>query len=150
MSMVSKKDIVRHMTDVLNFKNVIIYQDGWDDSVCNCMFWIKKLFFRLKTIAVKLKKSSQYLKNCTSMFHYLDFIFLQNCHKNNKQRSTVKSFNFVCTKSRGLTLDMFVDTWICGFPIICIITKVNNYHVGTINLWIALPTTYTKLNIQRI
>ena len=75
MSMVSKKDIVRHMTDVLNFKNVIIYQDGWDDSVGNCVFWIKKLFFRLKTIAVKLKKSSQYLKNCKSMFSLLGFHF---------------------------------------------------------------------------
>jgi len=34
--------------------------------------------------------------------------------------STVKSFNFVDTEFFGfMTLDMFMDTCICGFQIIC-------------------------------
>jgi len=48
------------------------------------------------------------------------------------------------TKFHGLTtMNMFVDSWILLFQIIrstfCI-TKVNNYIVGILNLWIALPT----------
>jgi len=39
--------------------------------------------------------------------------------------NTVKSFNFVGTKLRGLkTVNMLVDTWTCGFKIILNITKV--------------------------
>jgi len=45
--------------------------------------------------------------------------------------NTVKSFNFVGTKFRGLTtLHMFGDTYICEFQIICNITKVNKYFGG--------------------
>ena len=45
---------------------------------------------------------------------------------------TVKSLNFMGMKFCGLTtLDMFVDTWICGFQIICNITKVKKYFVGS-------------------
>jgi len=47
-------------------------------------------------------------------------------------------------------MDMFLDTGICGFQIIHNITKVNNYFVGILNLWIALPTKNTKLNVQRM
>jgi len=39
---------------------------------------------------------------------------------------------------------------ICGFQIICNVTEVNKYLVGIINSWIALPTIYTKLNVQQI
>jgi len=45
---------------------------------------------------------------------------------------------------------MFVDTWICGFQIICNITEVNKYFVGILNLCIALPMKYTKLNVLGI
>ena len=47
------------------------------------------------------------------------------------------------------TLDMFVDTWIRGFHIICNITKINEYmyFIAILNLWIALPTIYTKLTV---
>ena len=45
------------------------------------------------------------------------------------------------TKFRGLmTLDMFVDTWIQGFQIICNIIKVKKYLVVILNSLIALPT----------
>jgi len=47
------------------------------------------------------------------------------------------------------TLDMFVDTSIPGFQIICNITKVKNYFVGILNSWLALPTKFMKLNVQR-
>jgi len=67
--------------------------------------------------------------------------------------NTVKSFNFVGTKFCGLTIvvfDMFVDTWILVFQIICNITEENKYFVGILNSWIVRPTKYTKLNVQRI
>ena len=35
-----------------------------------------------------------------------------------------------------------------GFQIILNTTKVNKYFVGILNLWIVLPTKYTKLNVQ--
>jgi len=64
---------------------------------------------------------------------------------------TVKSFNFVSTNFRGLTtLDMLQETLIHGFLMICNITKVYKYFLGITNLWIALPTKYTKLNVQWI
>ena len=47
-------------------------------------------------------------------------------------------------------VDMFMDTLICGFQIIFNITKVNEYFVGILNSWIALPTKNTKLNVQRV
>ena len=60
----------------------------------------------------------------------------------------VKSFNFVVTKFCGLTtMDMFMDTWKCGFQIIRNINEVNKYYIRILNLWIVLPT---KLNVQRI
>ena len=60
----------------------------------------------------------------------------------------MKSFYFVGAKFCGLTtLDMFVDTSICGFKIICNITY---YFIGILNSWIALPTQYMKLNVQHI
>jgi len=63
----------------------------------------------------------------------------------------VKSLNFVGTKFRGLTtLDTFVDCWISGFQTICNITKANKCSVGILNLWIAIPTKYSKLNVQWI
>ena len=49
--------------------------------------------------------------------------------------------------SGWMTLDMFVDTWICGFQIICNITKVDNYFVGILNSGFALPMKYIKLNV---
>jgi len=62
-----------------------------------------------------------------------------------------ESFNFVGTKCYGLaTLDMFVDTWICGFQIMCSNNNMNKYFIGILNSWIALPTKYMKLNVQRI
>ena len=45
-----------------------------------------------------------------------------------------------------MALDMFVNTWISGFQIICNSTKVNKYFVGILNLWIALPM---KSHVQR-
>jgi len=62
---------------------------------------------------------------------------------------TVKLFTFVGTKFHGLmTMDMFVDTGICGFRIIRHKTKVNKYFVGVLNSWIALiPMKNTKLNV---
>jgi len=63
---------------------------------------------------------------------------------------TVKSFYFVGTKFHGLMMDMFVDTWICGFQIILNITKVNWYLVELLNSWIVPPTKYKKLNAQQI
>jgi len=38
----------------------------------------------------------------------------------------------------------------CGFRIIRNIAKVNKYFVGIFNLWIALPTENTKINVQQI
>jgi len=65
--------------------------------------------------------------------------------------NTVKSFNYFGTKFRGLmTMDMLVDTLICGFQITLKITKVNKYFVGILNSWIVLLTKYTKLNVQQI
>jgi len=49
-----------------------------------------------------------------------------------------------------MILDMFVDTLICGFQIICNIIEVNKYFIGFLNSWIALPTNYTKSNVQQI
>jgi len=64
---------------------------------------------------------------------------------------TVKSFHFVGTKLSGFTMiDMFMDTWICGFQIILNIIKVNKYFVGILNLWIVLPSKYSQLNVQWI
>ena len=55
--------------------------------------------------------------------------------------NTVKSFNFIGMKFCILTtMDIFVDTWICGFLIIRIISKVNESFVGILNSWLALPT----------
>ena len=49
--------------------------------------------------------------------------------------NTVKSFNLVGTKFRGLTtLDMFADTLIRVFKFICNITKVSKYFVVILNL----------------
>ena len=46
---------------------------------------------------------------------------------------------------RGLNImDMFMDIWICGFQIMCNITKVKKYFVGILNLWTALPTKDKK------
>jgi len=41
-----------------------------------------------------------------------------------------------------MTLDMFMDTYLSfvDFQILCNITKVNNYFIGNLNSWIALPT----------
>ena len=47
---------------------------------------------------------------------------------------TVKSFNFMGTKFRRLmTMDMFIETWICGFQIVGNITKLKwiNTLVGS-------------------
>jgi len=55
--------------------------------------------------------------------------------------NTVKSFHFAGMLFRGFTtLDMFVDTLIRGFQIIfnTSFTKVNDYFVGILILWIAL------------
>jgi len=58
---------------------------------------------------------------------------------------------FMGTKFHGLTtMDMFMYTWICGFQILFNITKVNKYFVEILSSWIALPTKYTKLNVQQI
>jgi len=46
-----------------------------------------------------------------------------------------------------LTLDMFMDTWIHGFLIKFIYSKVNEYFIGILNSWISLPMKYTKLNL---
>ena len=46
------------------------------------------------------------------------------------------------------TMDMFMDTLICGFLIICNITKVNKYFVGILKSKIALPTKNIKLYVQ--
>ena len=64
----------------------------------------------------------------------------------------MNQINFVGTNFCGLTtMDMFVDALICGFQIIPNSTKkVNKYFVGILNLWIALPTRKTKLNVQEI
>jgi len=70
-----------------------------------------------------------------------------------KSLITVKSFNFVGAKFRCLkATDMFVDTRIHGFIIfgkqkLHVLFK---YFVGILNLWIALPTKYTKLNVRRM
>ena len=51
------------------------------------------------------------------------------------------------TKLRGyMTLDLFMDTWICGFQIIYNSTNlnVNKYFIGILNSWIALPMKYTN------
>jgi len=64
---------------------------------------------------------------------------------------TVNSINFVVTKFHYLqTLGMFVDTWIRGFQIICNITRLKKCFIGILNLWIALPTKYMKLNAPRL
>ena len=48
-----------------------------------------------------------------------------------KTFNTAKSLNFNGTNYRGFTtLDLFLDTLIRGFRIICSITKVNNDLVG--------------------
>ena len=49
-----------------------------------------------------------------------------------------------------MTLDVFMDTWIRGFQIICNFTEANNFFVGFLNSWIALSMKYTKLNVQQI
>ena len=51
--------------------------------------------------------------------------------------STILWNYLVGIQFRGLTtLDMFVNTWIREFQIICNITKVKNYFVGILNSWI--------------
>ena len=46
-------------------------------------------------------------------------------------KDTVKSFNFMGTKFRGLTsIDMFVDTWIRGFQIIHNSARAKKYFIG--------------------
>jgi len=64
----------------------------------------------------------EYIKNnCTNIVSIFGYI--------------VKSFNFVGTKFYSFTtLDMFMAIWICGFQIICNITKENKYFVGILNL----------------
>jgi len=47
-------------------------------------------------------------------------------------------------------LDMFIDTWLRGFPIIGNITRLSKYFGGILNLLIALPTKYAKLNVEQI
>jgi len=37
-------------------------------------------------------------------------------------------------------MDMFVNTYICGFQIILNITKVNEFFFGILDLWIILLT----------
>jgi len=65
--------------------------------------------------------------------------------------TTAKSFKFVDTKFRGLTIiDMFEDSWLCGFLNIYKTTKLNKYFIGILNLCIVLPTQNTKLNVQQI
>jgi len=80
---------------------------------------------------------------------YYIIIYLHN--NNNINNNTVKSFNFMGRKLCGLmTMDMFMDTLICGFQIICNITKVIKYFVGILKSKIALPTKNTKLYVQQI
>ena len=93
---------------------------------------------------------------CGIISHFLlDFtsfwmVWQMVCWYFNSQ-TTVKLFNFIGMKFHGLsTLNMFVNTWICGFQIICNITQVYKFFVGILNSWIALSTKYTKLNVQRI
>ena len=51
-------------------------------------------------------------------------------------------------KCRGLTtLDIFLDTYIRGFQIICNITRLNNVRI--FNSWVSLPTEYSNFNVQR-
>ena len=79
--------------------------------------------------------------------------YMQKCRSRGLcLRITVKSFSFVDTNNFcGLTtMDMFVDTWMCGFQVILNTTGVNIYFVGILNSWIVLPMTYTKLNVQQI
>ena len=47
-----------------------------------------------------------------------------------------------------MTMDMFVDTCVCGFQITVDIIRENKYFVGILNSWIALITKYTKVNVQ--
>ena len=48
-------------------------------------------------------------------------------------------------KFYGLTImDMFVDTWIPGFQIICNITDLNKYFVGDLQLVVCPSSTYKK------
>ena len=79
----------------------------------------------------------------TNMFRlnmaYHGWTFIHTCYFKTlslrmKMLNPVKSFNFVGTKFRGLTMmDMFVDTWVCGFQIIRNITKVKKYFIGILN-----------------
>jgi len=43
-----------------------------------------------------------------------------------------------------------VDTVIRELKIICNISEGNNYFVEILNSWVALPTKYTKVNVQWI
>jgi len=68
--------------------------------------------------------------------------YLQKCRSGGLcLRITVKSFNFVDTnKFCGLTtMDMFVDTWMCGFQVILNTTGVNIYFVGILK-FVDCPT----------
>jgi len=48
-------------------------------------------------------------------------------------------------------MEMFMDTSTDGIQIIFINTqKVNKYFIGILNSWTALPTVYTKFNVQQI
>jgi len=46
-------------------------------------------------------------------------------------------------------MNMFVDTWIHGFQIKRNMTEVNEFFIGDLNSWIALPMKYIELNSQR-
>jgi len=46
--------------------------------------------------------------------------------------------------------DMFVDSWIHEFSIMERTMSSFKYFAGILNLWIALLTHYTKLNVQQI
>jgi len=64
---------------------------------------------------------------------------------------TVKSFNFVITKFRGLTtMDVLwtLNSWISNYT--QNITKVSKYFVCILKLSIALPTKNSNLNVQGI
>ena len=86
---------------------------------------------------------------CSGIFSYSQTSLVQTRARGFSH--TVKSFYLVGTKFHGLTtIDMFVDTWICGFQIIHKNTKLNKYFNRILKSWIVLPTKYTKLNVQQI
>jgi len=74
----------------------------------------------------------------------------QNFFSTIKMLSNFNCISYNTVKFRGLTtMDMFVDTLICGLQIIGDITKVNTYFVRIFNLWIAQPTKkFKQLNVR--